>query len=92
VDIAAAQFIRNAMADLARQGSAVIMISQDLEEIFEIAHSIAVLNEGKLSEIFESSKVTAEQIGLLMGESHDLTSGQIPPKTNRTSGKERGAS
>jgi len=92
VDIAAAQFIRNAMADLARQGSAVIMISQDLEEIFEIAHSIAVLNEGKLSEIFESSKVTAEQIGLLMGESHDLTSGQILPKTNRTSGKERGAS
>ena len=92
VDIAAAQFIRNAMADLARQGSAVIMISQDLEEIFEIAHSIAVLNEGKLSEIFESSKVTAEQIGLLMGESHDLTSDQIPPKTNRTSGKERGAS
>ncbi len=92
VDIAAAQFIRNAMADLARQGSAVIMISQDLEEIFEIAHSIAVLNEGQLSDSVDASKVTAEHIGLLMGGSQDQSSGK-PRRQNKTArGKQRGAS
>lgn len=69
VDIGAAQFIRTAMADLAKQGSAVIMISQDLEEIFQISHQIAVLNSGNLSQSYKADNVTTEQIGLLMGES-----------------------
>ena len=69
VDIGAAQFIRTAMANLAKQGSAVIMISQDLEEIFQIAHHIAVLNNGQLSETLTADDVTPEHIGLLMGES-----------------------
>jgi simple sugar transport system ATP-binding protein len=102
VDIAAAQFIRNAMAELARQGSAVIMISQDLEEIFEIAHSIAVLNEGQLSEVYTASKVSAEHIGLLMGglptgeglagENLDQATGQVIGKMTKASGKQRGVS
>ena len=102
VDIAAAQFIRNAMAELARQGSAVIMISQDLEEIFEIAHSIAVLNEGQLSEVYTASKVSAEHIGLLMGglptgeglagENLDQATGQVIGKITKASGKQRGVS
>ena len=57
------------MANLAKQGSAVIMISQDLEEIFQIAHHIAVLNNGQLSETLKVDDVTPEHIGLLMGES-----------------------
>ena len=69
VDIGAAQFIRTAMAELAKQGSAVIMISQDLEEIFQIAHQITVLNAGQLSATFKTRDITAERIGLLMGES-----------------------
>ena len=81
VDIGAAQFIRTAIADLAKQGSAVIMISQDLEEIFQIAHQITVLNAGQLSETFKTEDVTAERIGLLMGESHhdnaDMTINQM---------------
>ena len=43
------------------------MISQDLEEVFAIAHKIAVLHSGSLSEVMPASKVTAEQIGVLMG-------------------------
>jgi simple sugar transport system ATP-binding protein len=69
VDIGAAQFIRTAMAELAKQGSAVIMISQDLEEIFQIAHQITVLNAGQLSATFKTRDITAERIGLLMGGS-----------------------
>ena len=67
VDVGAAVSIRNSILDLATRGSAVIMISQDLEEVFAIAHKIAVLHSGLLSEVMLARKVTAEQIGVLMG-------------------------
>ena len=67
VDVGAAVSIRTAMLDLAAKGSAVIMISQDLEEVFAIADKIAVLHDGRLSDMMPADQVTAEQIGLLMG-------------------------
>ena len=70
VDVGAAQFIRKAMMNLAANGSAVIVISQDLEEIFAVSHKIAVLHEGRLSPAYAAREMTAEAIGLLMGGSH----------------------
>ena len=67
VDIGAAIFIRKAMLQLAETGGAVIMISQDLEEIFSISHRIAVLNDGRLSQIYDAASLTAQKVGLLMG-------------------------
>ena len=69
VDIGAAVFIRAAMLDLVSKGSAVVMISQDLEEIFAISHRIAVLHDGVLSTAESATKLTAEKVGLLMGGS-----------------------
>jgi len=67
VDVGAAVSIRKSMLELAARGSAVIMISQDLEEVFAIAHKIAVLHDGCLSDVMPASNVTAEQVGILMG-------------------------
>ena len=50
VDAGAAAVIRQALIDLARAGSAVLVISQDLDEIFEIADRIAVISRGHLSD------------------------------------------
>ena len=69
VDVGAALFIRRAMLELAATGSAVIMISQDLEEIFAVSHRIAVLYDGGLSAPMVAKDVTAESVGLLMGGS-----------------------
>ena len=52
VDAGAARTIRQALVDLARAGSAVLMISQDLDEIFEIADRVAVLSDGRLSPLY----------------------------------------
>ena len=49
VDAAAAARIRQALIDLAARGSAILVISQDLDELFEVAGSIAVLHAGHLS-------------------------------------------
>src|SRR5699024_8625244 len=47
VDAGAASHIRQALIDLARAGSAVLVISQDLDEIFAIASRIAAMNNGR---------------------------------------------
>ena len=70
VDVGAAVFIRKAMLDLAAKGSAVVLISQDLEEIFAISHRIAVLHDGILSDAEPAGNLTAKKVGLLMGGSH----------------------
>ena len=49
VDAASAARIRQELLDLARSGSAVLVISQDLDEIFEIADRAAVISRGVLS-------------------------------------------
>ena len=50
VDAAAAASIRQALLDLAAGGTAVIAISQDLDELMEISDRFAALNEGRLSQ------------------------------------------
>ena len=67
VDAGAASLIRQALIDLARSGSAVLVISQDLDEIFEIADRIAVISRGHLSPPVPAESATRESIGLLMG-------------------------
>jgi simple sugar transport system ATP-binding protein len=57
------------MLELAAKGSAVVMISQDLEEVFMIAHRIAVLYDGHLSVAMDATRLTAEKVGLLIGGS-----------------------
>jgi simple sugar transport system ATP-binding protein len=78
VDAGAASRIRQALIDLARAGSAVIVISQDLDEIFEVATNIAVISEGRLSKPYPAGDLSLEKIGLLMGGIHDST-GQTEP-------------
>jgi simple sugar transport system ATP-binding protein len=70
VDAGAAALIRQALIDLASGGSAVLVISQDLDEIFEIANRIAVISRGNLSPSYDAHGMTMERIGLLMGGAH----------------------
>lgn len=72
VDAGAASRIRQALINLARAGSAVVVISQDLDEIFEVATTIAAISEGRLSQSYPAATMTREKIGLLMGGMHGL--------------------
>ncbi len=72
VDAGAAATIRQALMNLARRGCAVLVISQDLDEIFEICDRIVVISEGTVSEAREITDITVEEVGLLMGGLHDL--------------------
>ena len=71
VDAGAAATIRQALIDLARRGSAILVVSQDLDEIFEIADRIAVIHDGRLSSSHPAGDMTPERLGLLMGGAGD---------------------
>jgi simple sugar transport system ATP-binding protein len=69
VDAGAAAVIRQALLDLAAAGAAVLVTSQDLDELAEITDRIAVMFHGHLSEPLLTAEASREKIGLLMGGS-----------------------
>ena len=66
VDVGAAAFIRQSLIDLARQGCAVLVISEDLDELFEVSDQIAVIAQGRLSPLVSIEKTHVQEIGLWM--------------------------
>ncbi len=72
VDASAAASIRQALLDLASEGAAIIVISQDLDELMEISGRFAALNEGRLSEPRCTIGLTIDEIGLMMGGAHGM--------------------
>jgi simple sugar transport system ATP-binding protein len=66
VDAGAARLIRQAIVDLARSGSAVVVISQDLDELFEVADRLTVIHDGRVSPTRPTAEWTREAIGLEM--------------------------
>ena len=72
VDASAAAAIRQALLDLAENGAAIIVISQDLDELMEISDRFAALNEGRLSAPCPAQGLTVEEIGLMLGGAHGM--------------------
>ena len=66
VDAGAAQRIRENLKDLAKKGAAVLVISQDLDELMEVSDRIGAICAGRLSNFYPTQEVTYEQMGLLM--------------------------
>jgi simple sugar transport system ATP-binding protein len=69
VDIAAAAVIRQALIDISRQGTAVLVVSEELDELFEICDRIMVMQRGRLSAAKDRANTNSGEVGLLMAGS-----------------------
>ena len=67
VDAGAAAAIHQALITLAANGAAVLVISQDLDELLMLTDRLAVINVGVLSDPLATASASVEEIGLLMG-------------------------
>lgn len=67
VDVGAAAAIRQALVDLRDDGVAILIVSEDLEELFEISDRICVMAGGRLSPPERTTDTDVDAIGLLMG-------------------------
>ncbi len=77
VDAAAAAFIRQALLDRAAAGAAVVVISQDIDELLEVGDRFAALNEGRLSDPVPVKGLTVDQIGLMLGGAHGMHKAEV---------------
>lgn len=66
VDIGAATAIRQRLLDMREQGVAILVISEELEELFEITDRLYVIHSGKLSPSLVTADVTPDDIGEYM--------------------------
>ncbi len=66
VDVGAANIIRQAMIDLRNNGSAVLVVSEELDELFEICDRLIVIAEGSVSPSVNVADTTKEEIGIWM--------------------------
>ncbi len=76
VDAGAAAAIHRDLISLAEGGAAVLVVSQDLDELFAICDRIAVMCHGRLSEAQSVRTTDVEQIGMLMGGVFHLNEGE----------------
>ncbi|MEL7461759.1 MAG: ABC transporter ATP-binding protein [Pseudomonadota bacterium] len=79
VDAAAAAAIRQSLMDLAAGGTALVVISQDLDELMEISDTFSALNAGRLTSPRPARGLTVDEIGLMMGGA-DGGSAPKPPE------------
>ena len=66
VDIGATEYIHQRLLEQRDAGTAILLISEDLDEIRTLSDRIAVMYEGRIIGVVERDRATVEQIGLMM--------------------------
>jgi ABC-type uncharacterized transport system ATPase subunit len=66
VDMGAGEFIHTQLLDLRRNAVGILLVSEELEEIMNLADRIAVIYKGRILAVVPSREATRERLGLLM--------------------------
>src|SRR6266498_911947 len=70
LDIGATEYVREQLLVQRRQGAAILLISEDLDEILALSDRIAVIYEGEIMDILPRQDATPQKLGLLMAGVH----------------------
>jgi simple sugar transport system ATP-binding protein len=66
LDVGSIEYIHNRIIEKRDEGTAVLLVSSELDEIIALSDRIAVMYRGQIMEIVEASKANKEYLGLLM--------------------------
>ncbi len=66
LDVGATDYVRSKLLEQRARGAAVLLISEDLDEIMALADRIAVIYEGRIMGVLNTRDATVEQLGLMM--------------------------
>jgi general nucleoside transport system ATP-binding protein len=70
LDIGATEYVREQLLNERRKGTAIMLVSEDLDEILALSDRIAVIYEGRIMDIVPRENATPEKLGLLMAGVH----------------------
>ena len=66
LDVSAVEALHELLVDQRNKGSAIMLISEDLDELFKLSDRIIVLYEGKIIKEFEINEADTNNVGLAM--------------------------
>ena len=66
LDIGATEYVHRRLLEQRAEGTAILLISEDLDEILTLSDRIAVIYEGQIMGEVITEQATAEQLGLMM--------------------------
>jgi simple sugar transport system ATP-binding protein len=69
LDIGATESVRNLLLKQREEGAAILLISEDLDELLTICDRIGVMYEGEIMGVLPAKAADIDEIGLLMGGS-----------------------
>jgi simple sugar transport system ATP-binding protein len=72
LDVQSASAVRDLLIDMRNAGAAILIFSEDLEELFLLSGRLAVLNRGRLAAMFEPAEYDAEAVGRCMADLPEL--------------------
>jgi simple sugar transport system ATP-binding protein len=79
LDIGATEAVHRMLLDQRRAGAAILLISEDLDEILLLSDRIAVIFGGELTGMVRADEVSVEEIGLMMGGGARHPTGDTTP-------------
>jgi simple sugar transport system ATP-binding protein len=75
LDVGATEYVRRSLLEASRNGTAVVLISEDLEEILAICDRVGIMFEGRMGGIVPRGAYDMEMIGLMMAGARPVTKG-----------------
>ncbi len=75
LDVGATEYVRSRLLEQRQAGSAVLLISEDLDEVIALSDRIAVIYEGRIMGVMPAHDVTVEQLGLMMSGVLEVNNG-----------------
>jgi ABC-type uncharacterized transport system ATPase subunit len=69
VDIGSTEYIHQVLLEQRAEGTATLLISEDLDEVRNLSDRIAVIYEGEIMGVVKRDQATVEQLGLMMAGS-----------------------
>jgi simple sugar transport system ATP-binding protein len=66
LDVGAMEYVHKKLVQLRSEGAGILLISEDLDEVFNLSDILAVIYKGRIVGICRVEDTTREQVGLLM--------------------------
>lgn len=66
LDVGATEYVRKRLLEERDSGTAIVLLSEDLDEVLALSDRIAVIYEGRIMGVIPAAEATPEKLGLLM--------------------------
>ncbi len=89
LDVGSIEYIHSRIIEKRGEGTAVLLVSSELDEILALSDRIAVMYRGQIVDIVDASKASKEYLGLLMAGIKPVDAAKSAPKSTKSTEAER---